>query len=411
MAQSKAHANAPSVLSISPVVVSSAGERKLRRVSAWLLLIFLISGELGAVWDREWHAFVGRDQFWTPPHTLIYSGVAGGGLLALFVVLLETYRYYHKKPGVDNNSTTAILGYFHAPLGFSVLGFGALLSLVAAPLDNYWHELYGIDVALWAPFHMMGVTGALVAILGIIYVFASEAAIARQFEKPRKLLFGLTALELGSLLVMASFFNFVLVGFLQFPVVAIGAMQVSTYPIPLAMATGLLLIGAVRLTHKPGAATVLIFFLLLHTLLSELFVPWAVRTAVAQQGLDYRLPGVTPYFRWEYALMPLAMLIGALIVDLYALWRTRRGKTLAGSSLGASILGMLIGIPTILISPFIIQSYSPYAQIFIPVPGLPLDPGLVVWVVVVSVLVTLLAGAIGGWIGSDFGDIWRLNTR
>src|SRR5205814_4521065 len=48
----------------------AAGERKLRRVSAWLMLFFLIQGELGAVWDREWHAYVGRDQFWTPPHTL-----------------------------------------------------------------------------------------------------------------------------------------------------------------------------------------------------------------------------------------------------------------------------------------------------------------------------------------------------
>src|SRR5579883_3155592 len=62
-------------------------ERRLRRISAWLILFFLLQGELGAVWDREWHAYVGRDQFWTPPHTLIYSCVSGAGLVALFFLL------------------------------------------------------------------------------------------------------------------------------------------------------------------------------------------------------------------------------------------------------------------------------------------------------------------------------------
>src|SRR5882672_10050471 len=85
-----------------------AGERKLRRVSAWLLLFFLIQGELGAVWDREWHAYVGRDQFWTPPHTLIYSSVSGAGLIALALVLISTWRYYKGRPGANDTSTIPI---------------------------------------------------------------------------------------------------------------------------------------------------------------------------------------------------------------------------------------------------------------------------------------------------------------
>jgi hypothetical protein len=144
-------------------------ERRLRRTSAWLMLFFLFQGNLGAVWDREWHAYVGRDQFWTPPHTLIYSCVSGAGLIALFMVLCETYRYRHKAVGVNDESTISVFRFFHAPLGSIVTGFGALIALVAAPLDNYWHELYGIDIALWAPFHMMGVTGGLIGMLGIVY--------------------------------------------------------------------------------------------------------------------------------------------------------------------------------------------------------------------------------------------------
>src|SRR6266487_3085263 len=52
---------------------SDLGERRLRRISAWFMLFFLFQGQLGPTWDREWHAYGGRDWFWTPPHILIYT--------------------------------------------------------------------------------------------------------------------------------------------------------------------------------------------------------------------------------------------------------------------------------------------------------------------------------------------------
>src|SRR6266700_1439327 len=162
MARSEIHPGEVMTSHSQQLATSAAGERKLRRVSGWLMLFFLVQGELGAVWDREWHAFVGRDQFWTPPHTLIYSCVSGAGFVALAVVLLDTARYRRGTPGVNDISTVRILWLFHAPLGFTIAGFGALTALAAVPLDNYWHELYGIDIALWAPFHMMGVTGGVI---------------------------------------------------------------------------------------------------------------------------------------------------------------------------------------------------------------------------------------------------------
>ena len=71
-----------------------SGERLLRRSAAVVMLLLLLSGELGSIWDREWHFFVGRDQFWTPPHTLIYLSVSGAGLVALFIVIADTVRYF-----------------------------------------------------------------------------------------------------------------------------------------------------------------------------------------------------------------------------------------------------------------------------------------------------------------------------
>jgi hypothetical protein len=386
-------------------------ERRLRRTSAWLMLFFLFQGSLGAVWDREWHAYVGRDQFWTPPHTLIYSCVTGAGLIALFMVLFETYRYRRKAVGVDDESTISVFHFFHAPLGSVVTGFGALIALVAAPLDNYWHELYGIDIALWAPFHMMGVTGGLIGMLGMVYVFASEAALDRQANLPVRRFLGFSALEWGALMVIAIIMNFTLTGFLQFPLITIGPLQISTYPLPLITGAIFCFVGANRLTNRPGVATIVVMFLFLNTLAVELFVPWAIRTAVAQQGLNFRIPGHIPYFSLPYAALPLALLPSALIIDGTNFWNQRSHRNLGRSQPGASLLGLIVTPPIALLTPLILSTYSSYAPIFLPEPGLTVPPTILWPSVSGFCLAMLLAGAIGGLLGNDFGDIWRWNTR
>src|SRR2546421_12244203 len=101
-------------------------ERRLRRVSAWFLLFLVLQAELGLAWDRNWHDLIGRDQFWTLPHILLYAGIGGAGLVALIVITVDTLRYKLKKPGVDDTSTIRIFT-FHAPLGYALLRFGALI--------------------------------------------------------------------------------------------------------------------------------------------------------------------------------------------------------------------------------------------------------------------------------------------
>ncbi|GER88782.1 hypothetical protein KDW_29440 [Dictyobacter vulcani] len=412
MAQSKVHATPQSTeIPARTLTTTHSQERTLRRVSAWLLLFFLLQGELGAVWDREWHAYVGRDQFWTPPHTLIYTCVSGAGLLALAVVLWETFRYRRHTPGVDDTSTVAIFRFFHAPLGFSVLGFGALLSLISAPLDNYWHELYGIDIALWAPFHMMGVTGGLIGMLGMVYVFASEAAIERASTREPRRYFGLTALELGIVMTMGSILNYALTGFLQFPIITIGTIHIDTYPLPLVAGCLLFMLAVLRSTQKVGTATLLIFVLMLHTIVVELFVPWAIRTAVDVQHMPYRQPGLIPHFQLDYALLPIAFLLSALIIDFLAYRQQRKTDSPNFSMRTTLIIGALASLPILLFTPFILLKYTPYAPIFLPEKGIPVEPVQMGMIVVVSVIIAMGFGALGAWLGDDFGDIWRWSKR
>ncbi len=386
-------------------------ERRLRRISAWFMLFFLFQGQLGATWDREWHAYVGRDWFWTPPHILIYSCVTGAGLIALGIVLAETRRYFQGRAGVDSTSTTSVFGLFHAPLGYVVTGFGALLALVAAPLDNYWHQLYGIDIALWAPFHMMGVTGAFIGTLGMVYVFSSEAVIDRQQQSTRRRFLGITALEWGALMSLAGLLNFTLIGFLQFPLVQLGVLRIPTYPLPAVACGALCLVASVRLTAKPGAALLTLFLLFIYTLATELFVPWAIRTSVELQGLLYRIPGHIPYFRWSDALLPLAFIISASIVDAIAWQRWRQGKKLNGYIRGTWLLGLVITIPVLLLMGCIINWNLNIAQSFLEGSGSVIPSDMLLFAALLAVPVVLLFGMFGAIWGADLGDVWRLNSR
>ena len=408
MAQPKVHVAESLSLHAQVQMRTDRAERYLRRISAWIMLILLLQGELGAIWDREWHYYVGRDWFWTPPHTLIYSCVAGAGVLALVVVLTDTVRYFKGASGVDDTSTISVFRVFHAPLGFVIAGFGALVALAAAPLDNYWHNLYGIDIALWAPFHMMGVTGGLIGILGMVYVFASEATIEREAGYAYYRFLGLSLLEWGTLLIIAGIINFTFIGFLQFPIATFGLLHIPTYALPIALCGAFTLIGAVRFTHKPGTAMLVIALLMLHTVLEELFVPWAIRTAVAWQGLSYRVPEV-PYFNVADALLPLVFLVSALIIDGVALWRLRRGLKLNGSTRGGWLLGIIITIPQLLITPCLLLGTWNLPSVFLEQNGVVIPPDLKLQAALIAVPIILVCGALGALAGENFGDIWHWN--
>src|SRR2546430_15170891 len=135
------------------------GEWRFRLYAAAALVSMQTLAAVGLGWDIQWHRWLGRDAFLTPPHFIIYTGVIGAGLICITVVLVETERYWRRVPGVDRTSTVSLLGVFHAPLGFVLAGFGALTMAVAAPLDNYWHQLFRLGVSTCHSFQMIVLFG------------------------------------------------------------------------------------------------------------------------------------------------------------------------------------------------------------------------------------------------------------
>ena len=142
----------------------------LRRAALWLLLASKLTAGWGLGWDIRWHLLIGRDSFWIAPHVLTYASVTVAVIVSLGVIAVETWasRQGARGPGAIN--VVGLVG----TRGFHLAWLGMAVVVVAAPLDDLWHRLFGIDVTLWSPPHLLGLLGAQVNTLACLLI-AREA--------------------------------------------------------------------------------------------------------------------------------------------------------------------------------------------------------------------------------------------
>jgi hypothetical protein len=138
----------------------------MRRAAVWALLVSKLAAGWGLGWDIRWHILIGRDSFWIPPHLLTYASVTVAVLVAFGVVAVETWVARAGRPPAD---TVRVAGLLGTP-GFHLVWLGMALILLAAPIDDLWHRLFGIDVTLWSPPHLLGLAGAQVSTLALLIV-------------------------------------------------------------------------------------------------------------------------------------------------------------------------------------------------------------------------------------------------
>jgi hypothetical protein len=83
---------------------------------------------------------------------MTYAGVALAVLVSFGVLAWETLV---GRPGVR------VLG-LSGTRGFHLAAWGIALTVLAAPIDDLWHRLFGLDVTLWSPPHLLGIVGAVI---------------------------------------------------------------------------------------------------------------------------------------------------------------------------------------------------------------------------------------------------------
>jgi hypothetical protein len=121
----------------------------------------LLVAVLGMYWDISLHIDNGRDAgpLANPAHYLILTGLYGVLVAGVLSMALA---------GTEKPTKTAIHlgGDWWAPVGGLMMAACGAFALTGFPLDDMWHRLFGQDVTLWGPTHLMLIGGASLAVLG-----------------------------------------------------------------------------------------------------------------------------------------------------------------------------------------------------------------------------------------------------
>jgi hypothetical protein len=119
-----------------------------------LFITTLICALFGFIWDVSLHIGKGRDPgpLANPAHYFILFG-----LFLLFIAGCLACVLPYDKPG---SSAVRITRSWYAPVGGILMAGCGLYALLGFPLDDIWHRLFGQDVTLWGPTHLMMIGGA-----------------------------------------------------------------------------------------------------------------------------------------------------------------------------------------------------------------------------------------------------------
>ena len=138
----------------------------VRRAALWGLLLSKLIAGWGVQWDIQWHVLIGRDSFWIPPHVMTYAGVTLAVFLSAGVLVWETLSSPSPRVG---DARIRILGLW-ATRGFHLAAWGIGLTVLAAPIDDLWHRLFGLDVTLWSPPHLLGILGSAINTIACLLI-------------------------------------------------------------------------------------------------------------------------------------------------------------------------------------------------------------------------------------------------
>ena len=308
------------------------------------------------------HIDHGRDPgpFGTVAHYPILLGLAGialGGLLALVI-----------GTGADTPTSVPVGRNWNAPLGGVLIFLCGLCALVGFPLDDVWHRLFGQDVTLWGPTHILMVGGASLSTLGAWVLLVEGSRAQKRGAQPpirhADLWFRLRTVSIaGGFLIGLS----TLQGEFDY---GVPQFQLVYQPILIAFAAGIGLVTARAKLGRGGALGAVAFYLAGFGVLSLI---------------------IGPIFGMSTLHFPLYV-VEALLVELVA-WRMNPNKPL---TLGV-VAGALIGTVGF-------AAEWGWSHLWMPLP----------WpssIFPEGAILALLAGVAGGILGGFIGRALLANGR
>lgn len=277
---------------------------------ATMFLATILTALLGFIWDVSLHIGNGRDEgpLANPAHYFILAGLFflfTAGMTAIVLPLDE-------KPGP---AAVRITRTWYAPVGGILLAGAGLYALIGFPLDDIWHRIFGQDVTLWGPTHLMLIGGAGLSLVGVL-LLEFEGRRSRPPEdgpRPRRM-WWLRAFAFGGLLIGLSVFQ------VEYDF-GVEQFRLVLQPMLIVAAATVALIGA-RLTLGPGSALIVALF----AAVVRLVVAWLVGGPIIDAPRN---------------VFPLYLGI-AVVVELLGLLPAARRRILWGA--GAGLLAATAGI-------------------------------------------------------------------
>lgn len=127
-------------------------------------VIALAIAGVGFVWDVALHLNSGRDAgpFANPSHYMLIIGVVLFVTAGWLAVVMPKAADGKENPVGDS---AVKLGYqWYAPAGGLAMLACGTMSMTGFVADDIWHRLFGQDVTLWGPTHLMMITGGLLVL-------------------------------------------------------------------------------------------------------------------------------------------------------------------------------------------------------------------------------------------------------
>ena len=293
---------------LSSVVERQSGLPAWAALPSAVMGVSLLTAALGMYWDISLHIDNGRDDgpLANPAHYLILVGLYGSLLAGALSMALA---------GRERPCRTAVHlgGDWWAPVGGLMIAACGAFALTGFPLDDLWHRIFGQDVTLWGPTHLMLIGGGSLAVLGGMVLMAEAITTVgrdRERESHPALVYHLRrGLLVGGFLVALSTFQ----GEFDF---GVPQFRLVLHPILIMLAAGIGLVAARIYLGRGGALLAALGFIAIRGLI-----------AIMVGGVWEQ---TTPHF-------PL-YLVEALLVELVFLRSAGRSPVAAGA-----LAGVLVG--------------------------------------------------------------------
>ena len=243
------------------------GEPGWVALPSMLVTASLICALFGMYWDISLHIDDGRDAgpLANPAHYFILFGLFGIFAAGLIAIALPD-----EKP---SRVAVKIAPGWYASLGGLCLLFAASFALAGFPLDDVWHRLFGQDVTLWGPTHLMLIGGAGLTLVGYAILMVEKGGSTARPEdqqQPSRWIKFVIRTRLagicGGLLIGLSTFQ----GEFDF---GVPQFRLVFQPILIAFAAGAALVAARLYSGRGGALIAVVYFWVIRGIVSLLVGP------------------------------------------------------------------------------------------------------------------------------------------